>query len=127
MEQHYGHSCERGKWAGIGFIAGAVVAIAIGKHVFYGPQGERNRHHARLWTLRAKAELLERMGEVQDLTEERYGELVDEVIAKYAAMKEVDAKKARGAGKIFKQKWKEMRKRIEEAQEETEEALKDEA
>lgn len=91
------------------FIAGAATALALGGYFLYGPHGRENRKKLDRWVLRAKIDILDKMESVEDLTEEQYRNIVDEVTNRYASLKHVGQEKAARAGESFKRRWNEMR------------------
>lgn len=100
-----------------GFAAGALTTILIGGYALFGPQGRRNRKRAEAWILRAKAEILERMMDAQDLTEEQYYRIVDAVLDAYDLAGQIGGDAATRISDRFKARWNEMREAAREASE----------
>ena len=105
------------------FLLGALAATAIGGYFLYGPHGAEHRKTVGKWVKSAKAEILKRMDQIQDVTEEQYGKIVDEVTDRYSAMAEVGQEKASQASAYFKRQWDKMRDAARRAKEEAEEEL----
>jgi hypothetical protein len=93
----------------LAFLAGAATAVALGGYYLYGKDGPRHRKKVEHWILKAKAEILDRMRQTQDLTEEKYHRIVDEVTGRYASARDVGHERAGRAAESFKRRWQKMR------------------
>jgi gas vesicle protein len=67
----------------IGISAG-VVAAAAATYFFFGPQGKKNRGKLKGWMIRMKGDIVEKMEQAKDLTEEAYHKIVDAAAQSYA-------------------------------------------
>jgi uncharacterized protein HemX len=99
--------------AKLGLAASVVGAIAAGYYL-YGPKGAQNRQKVQAWTLKAKAEVLERFEKAKEVTEETYTDTVDKVTAKYAKMKNIGEEEAKKLNAELKRHWKSIKKAAEE-------------
>lgn len=106
---HHGHHRNHDTSPLLAFLAGAATAVAIGGHYLYGKDGPRHRKKVEHWVLKAKAEILDRMRQTQDMTEEKYHRIVDEVTGRYASAKDVGHERAGRAAASFKHRWEKMR------------------
>jgi hypothetical protein len=97
--------------------------LAVGGYFLYGPKGREHRKALEKWVTQAKAEILKRMEQVQDITEEQYHKIVDEVTDKYSKVAEIGTEKASMAGSYFKRQWNKMREAARRAKEEAQEEL----
>jgi hypothetical protein len=95
--------------AGLGIAATLIGAVATGFYL-YGPKGGDNRKKISAWTLKAKAEVLEKFEKVQEVTDETYAETVDAVTAKYAKLKNVGEDEAQKLNAELKRHWKAIKK-----------------
>jgi len=76
---------------GIGLTAAAVAAA--GTYFLYGSKNAaKNRKAVKSWTLKAKAEVLEKIEQAKEMTQEEYDQLIDVVTTAYMGVK--DASKA---------------------------------
>ena len=101
------------KGVGLGFAASVIGAVAAGYYL-YGPKGAENRKKVQAWTLKAKAEVLERFEKAKEVSEGTYNETVDKVTAKYAKMKSVGEDEAKKLNTELKRHWKAIKKAAEE-------------
>lgn len=67
-------------------VGAAVAAAALGTYFLYGERGAKNRKAVAGWVLKMKGEVLEKVEEARNLTEEEYHRIVDEVSARYAKL-----------------------------------------
>jgi hypothetical protein len=71
---------------GIGLTAAAVAAA--GAYFLYGSKNAaKNRKAVKSWMLKAKAEVLEKLEDAKEMTEDQYQELVANVAAAYSGLK----------------------------------------
>lgn len=99
-------------------LAGAVAALAAGAIYFYGPDGERRRRKLHGWMLKAKGEVLDRLEELEDVSEEKYQEIVETVMDEFAERKEVSRSAADTLRAELKEEWRHIRARALEKGEE---------
>lgn len=97
------------------FIAGAAAASAAGMYYLYGPKGKEHRKRVEGWTLRAKGEIMEKMENTKEMTEDKYHKIVDSVLKKYSKAKNVGEMKARKFAKELKEQWNEIKEEAEDA------------
>jgi len=101
--------------SGLGLAATLVAAAATGFYL-YGPKGVENRKKVKAWTLKAKAEVLEKFEDAKEVTDESYTEVVDKVTAKYAKMKKVGDEEAEKLNKELKRHWRAIKRSAQEGQ-----------
>ncbi len=97
---------------GLGFLAAVVGSVAAGFYLYGAKDGKNARVKIRAWTLKAKAEVLEKFEKMQEVTEESYQKTVDTVTAKYAKLKDVGEEEAGKLNLELKRHWKEIQKAI---------------
>ena len=98
-----------GKAVGIG--AGIAAAAALGAYFLYGKDGAKNRKKVKGWALKAKGEILERLEQLQDVSEDAYHNIVEQVTARYKDAKNVDAKELKAIIAEAKKHWVSMKKK----------------
>lgn len=93
---------------GVGLTAAAVTAA--GAYFLYGSKNAaKNRKAVKSWALKAKAEVLERLEDAKEMTEEEYHEVVNAVAGTYEGLKNA----TKGDIKDFKAEMKDHWKAIE--------------
>lgn len=74
---------------GLGAALGAAAAAAATGLYIYGKTHPAAAKKAKAWSLKAKAEMLEKLEKMQDVSEVAYNAAADAVTAKYAKLKDV--------------------------------------
>jgi len=105
------------------FLLGVLTTAAIGGYFLYGPRGKEHRKAVEHWMTKARAEILKRMEQAQDMTEEQYHRIVDEVTNRYGVLAEVGKEKASSAGTYFKRQWDKMREAARKGKQQAEDEL----
>lgn len=96
------------------FVAGAAVATAAVGYFLYGPKGAENRKKVEGWTVKAKGEVLSKLENAKDVSEEKYHQIVDAVTGRYAKMKDVGEDKADKLNKELKRYWSKIKRETNE-------------
>ncbi len=65
-------------------IGAGVAALAAASYYFFGPQGKKNRATAKGWMIKMKGEIVDKMEDAKEVTQEVYDTIVDKVAAGYA-------------------------------------------
>src|SRR5680860_573165 len=95
------------------FIAGATAAATAGAYFLYGSKGaEKRRAKVEGWTLRTKAEVLDKVEKTKELSEEKYNEIVDKATDKYAKTKDVTGEETNKFKKELKGHWKRIKRDV---------------
>ena len=96
-----------------GAALAALVAGAAGAYFLYGAKdAAKNRKKVKAWSLKAKAEVLEKMEKLKDINEPIYHNIVEQVSNKYQALKHIDKKDVEAFAKELKSHWKSFAKEI---------------
>lgn len=89
----------------VGASLGVAAIAALGTYLMYGERGERNRKIIAGWALKMKGEVLEKVEEIKELSEEEYFRIVDEVSARYSRLGRVSAEELRHMTSELKGAW----------------------
>ncbi len=87
-------------------VGAGVVALAAASYYFFGPEGKKNRNSLKGWMIKMKGEIIEKMEDAKDLTEDVYAKIVDVVSAKYAKAGKVSEMEIRMFSDMLKAQWK---------------------
>lgn len=101
------------KKSGGGKLAAALIGAAAAGYYLYGPKGSQNRQKVKAWSLKAKAEVLEKIEKAKTLGESEYAKHVDTVTAKYAKVKAVGKDEAAKLNRELKSHWSAIKKSAE--------------
>jgi hypothetical protein len=99
----------------VGLGLAAVAAAAAGAFFFYGPQGTKNRRNLKAWTVKARAEVMENIENLQNVTEKSYDQTVDKVLAKYKKVKSIAPNELTRVQKELKSSWKAIKREMDKA------------
>lgn len=92
--------------AALGLGLAALAAAAAGAYYFYGKDGARHRKHLKSWALKAKAEAMEKVEKLKEVTEPAYRGAITQVLDKYKKVKSIDPKELELLGKELHSHWK---------------------
>lgn len=98
---------------GGGKLVAALVGAAAAGYYLYGPKGPVNRQKVKAWSLKAKAEVLERLEKAKEVSDASYAKHVDTVTAKYAKLKTVGKEEAAKLNRELKGHWSAIKKSAE--------------
>lgn len=94
---------------GIGLTTAAVAAA--GAYFLYGSKSAaKNRKVVKSWGLKAKAEVLEKLEDAQEMTKEEYEQLVGTVVGAYSTAKNVSKKDLKEFASEMTDHWKQIEK-----------------
>jgi hypothetical protein len=99
----------------LAFVAGAATALAAGAYYLYGPDGRQHKRTLDRGMDRLKRELVGRMSEVADITQDKYEDLVDDLLKRYGLAKRLGKDRAARLSTTLKKRWEEMKDAAERA------------
>ena len=100
---------------GIGVGIAALAATVAGAYYLYGSdKSAKNRKQVKSWMLKMKADVMDEVENVKDLSRETYDKTVDTVSKKYAQIKTVDTDELKALTERMKSHWKEIQADISE-------------
>jgi uncharacterized membrane protein YfbV (UPF0208 family) len=91
----------------------ALAAAAAGVYFLYGSKdATKNRKKITSWSLKMKAEVLEKIEKLKDIDDKVYNEIVETVSAKYLALKNTDNADVEAIKKELSSHWKAIKNKI---------------
>lgn len=91
-------------------IGATVAALGAAAYILFGPNGKKNKKAIKGWSIKMKGEIIEKLEQAKEITEPVYHKIIDEVSAKYAKIKNIDANDVALAVAEVKKHWKTMMK-----------------
>lgn len=92
---------------GVGIGLTAAAAAAAGAYFLYGSKSAaKNRKQVKSWALKAKAEVLEKLEDAQQMSQKEYEDLIKSVSGAYAGAKNASKKDLIDFSKEMKDHWK---------------------
>lgn len=89
-------------------IGAGIAALGAASYYFFGPKGKAHRDQLKGWMLKMKAEIVEKLEESKEVTEEAYMKIIDVVSAKYAKLGKIDGQELSSYVAKLKKGWKEI-------------------
>lgn len=71
-------------------IGASIAAAGVAAYLLFGKDAKKNRKVIRGWGIKMKGEIIEKFEQAKELTEPVYHNIIDQVQARYAKMKNVD-------------------------------------
>lgn len=100
-----------------GIVAGLSALAAAGAfaaYLLYGSKhAKRNRAKVRGWMLKAKGEVIEKLEKAKEVNEEVVQTIIDQVMAKYAKLKNVGEKEAQRLREELQRHWRAAARELE--------------
>lgn len=93
-------------------IGAGVAALSAAAYVLFGPNAKKNRKAIHGWAVKMKGEIIEKFEEAKEITEPAYHEIINNVQAKYAKLKNVDPEELKKEVAIIKKHWNALKKEI---------------
>lgn len=100
-----------GKKVTIGKV-GLVAAAAAWYFLYHGKAAAQRRQAIRGWVLKAKGEVVERLENVRDVSQEAYDGAIDTVVARYRKAKGVSPAELASLARELKGQWKSLRREL---------------
>ena len=95
----------------LGVGLGAAAAAAAGAYFLYGSKSAaKNRKAVKSWALKAKADVLEKIEDAQEMTQKEYEDLIKSVSGAYAGAKNASKKDLVDFTKEMRDHWKSIEK-----------------
>lgn len=94
-------------------LAGLAVAGIAGAYFLYGKNGAKNRKKIQTWTLRAKADILEKLEKAKEVSQDTFHAVVDDISTKYGTkMKDISPEDVANFTKDIKKHWKDIKSEL---------------
>lgn len=89
-------------------IGAGIAALGAASYYFFGPKGKAHRAELKGWMLKMKAEIVEKLEDSKEVTEEAYKKIIDTISAKYAKAGKADTTELESYITKLKKGWKEI-------------------
>jgi len=97
-------------------LVGLAAAAAAGAYYFFGsPKAKTHRKQVKAWSLKAKAEVMEKLEDLKEVSKPTYDKAVKEVTAKYKKIKKIAPKEIAALERELKSYWKHIEKEVKKA------------
>jgi len=96
-------------------IGASVAALAATTYFFFGPKGKIHQRHAKAWAIKMKGEVIGRLENAKDVTEDKYHDIIDSVAKGYVKNSKIAKSEVDLLVKDLKQHWKTISKSAKSA------------
>lgn len=101
----------------LGFLAGAG-AVVLAKVILMRSRTTRSGMRVESWVLRAKAELLRRIADAEDMTEREFDIMVDLITLRYGQLHRISKDKIADVAAGLKARWAQLKEEARQRKEE---------
>ncbi len=91
---------------------GASIAGIAAAYFFLGPKGKINQRKTKAWAIKMKADVVEKLEEVRDMSEPVYHQIIDTIAKEYEEKKKVGREEIQSLAMDLKKHWKTISKEI---------------
>ncbi|MFA6006618.1 MAG: hypothetical protein WC764_02750 [Candidatus Paceibacterota bacterium] len=93
-------------------VATAILAAVAGSYYLYSKFDKTQKRKVKSWALRLKADVLDELENLQEISKDAYEQVVDVASAKYAKLKNVDTDELHLLAKDMKKHWSAIQKTV---------------
>lgn len=96
------------------FKKGLLLGLAAGAAAGFLAHKNRKTLAAKMWMIKARAEVWKKVAKLKDVTKSNYEEIIDDVVAKYKTGKYIAAAELEDFSENLKSKWSRVKKKFDE-------------
>jgi len=97
----------------LGLIGGLAAATAVGAYFVHNSKDAKKKFkNVKGWAMKAKGEVLDRLEDMKDVTEDKYKTTVDSVLSKYGKLKKVEGPEIEKLATELKSHWRTILKEL---------------
>lgn len=109
----------------LGVIGGLAAATAVGAYFVHNSKDAKKKiKNAKGWILKAKGDVLDKLEDMKDVSEEKYKTTVDSVLSKYGKIKKVEGPELEKLATELKSHWKTIIKELKAGSKSVKKAVK---
>ncbi len=99
----------------LGIMGGLAAAAAVGAYFVHNSKDAKKKiKNVKGWALKAKGEVLDKLEDMKDVTEDKYKGTVDSIVSKYSKIKKVEGPEIEKLANELKSHWKTIVKELKE-------------
>ncbi len=83
-----------------------VASIAATAYFFLGPNSKKHQKNTKAWAIKMKADVIEKLERVKEVSESGYADIIDEVSQKYIKAKKSTEEEITDLAKDLKKHWR---------------------
>ncbi|MEK7646459.1 MAG: hypothetical protein AAB381_02080 [Patescibacteria group bacterium] len=89
-------------------VGAAVAGLAATAYFFLSPKSKQHRAHAKAWSIRMKADVIEKLEQARELSEPMYHQLIDTIATEYATGQKAGTTEIKALAQDLKKQWKKV-------------------
>jgi len=94
-------------------IGAGMAALGAATYYFFGPEGQKHRKDFKSWTIKMKADIIEKIDEAGEVTESLYHKIIDEVAEMYVKAGKAGKEEISVYAETLKKQWDRIVEEIE--------------
>jgi hypothetical protein len=87
-------------------IGAGVAAATAAAYIMWGPNAKSNRKAVKGWAVKMKGEMIEKLENAKELTQDTYEGVIDDVKEKYSKFKNIERSELDAIARDVKKHWK---------------------
>lgn len=92
-------------------VGAGAFAVGAALYMLFGPHGRKNRRKVKSWAVAMEKDIVKGLTQMKDFSEPVYHEIVDNIKAKYGAMKHIDKEELESVLADLRKHWLAILKR----------------
>lgn len=108
------HNSEEQKSTNKLAVTGLIVSAVAGVIYLYGRDGRQRRKRVRGWMLQMKGEIMERLTRLEEVSKDKYKQIIDKVSSQFAQQKRVHQEDIDRIRERLKGHWSDIREAVNE-------------
>jgi hypothetical protein len=105
-------------------LGAGLAALATASYYFWGPDGRRNQRKMKGWMIKMKGEIIERIENAKELTEDVYNDIIDKVSTVYEGASGTGSAEVKAFAQKLKDQWEDIVESVKEEKEDAKKQLK---
>lgn len=98
----------------LGMLLGLIAGSACVYYFYVSKSGKRKRLKIKWWMIKAKAEIYEKLEELENITRDTYDQVVDSVLKGYKNLKDLASDELAEYSDYLKSRWEKIKERFED-------------
>lgn len=87
-------------------LGAGIAAIAATTYFFFGPKGKMHQKHAKAWVIKMKGDIVEKLENAKDITEDVYHDIINAVAKDYSRDSRIIKAELNSLVQDLKKHWK---------------------
>lgn len=94
------------------FVFGASLASLAAAYFFLSPKGKKNLENTKSWVIKMKGDVVEKLEQAREISENVYNEIIDSVASKYEKNLKSNSEEIRALAQDLKRHWQDISRSV---------------